>query len=200
MASAGQERYPFPTLPDYLGPDLELVFVGINPGLYSVERGHYFARTTSRFWPAFSRSRLSAAVRAGLGREALGPEDDSALLEFGIGFTDVVKRPSRGAADVKPAHYREWAPRLLARLERFRPPVACFHGLTAYRAFVQFGLSEPKGNWTLGPQPLSVGGTGLFVVPNPSPANAHFKLQDQIAWYDRLAEFVSSLYSLVPGL
>jgi len=57
------EGYPFPTLPDYLQPGLDLVFVGINPGLYSVQRGHYFARSTSRFWPAFSASKLSERVR-----------------------------------------------------------------------------------------------------------------------------------------
>jgi double-stranded uracil-DNA glycosylase len=53
------EQYDFPTLPDYLQPGLNLVFIGINPGLYSLRYGHYFARTTSRFWPAFSGSKLS---------------------------------------------------------------------------------------------------------------------------------------------
>src|SRR5690348_14259953 len=84
-----------PLLPDYLQPGLQLVFVGINPSVYSAERGHYFARSTNRFWPAFSRSRLSLPVRQALGRERLGPEDDSLLPRFGIGFTDVVKRPTR---------------------------------------------------------------------------------------------------------
>ena len=104
------DSYPFPTLPDYLAPGLPLVLVGINPGLYSVQQGRYFARPTSRFWPAFSRSRLSSAVRAALARDWLGPEDDSTLLQFGIGFTDVVKRPSRNAAEVRPEDFREWAP------------------------------------------------------------------------------------------
>src|SRR5690349_15093015 len=108
--------YRFRTLPDYLAPGLELVLIGINPGLYSVERGHYFARPTSRFWPAFSQSSLSARIRASLGREILRPEDDGALLACGIGFTDVVKVPSRNAAEVSSADFRTWAPRLLRRL------------------------------------------------------------------------------------
>ena len=107
----------FATLPDYLRPRLALVFVGINPGRYSVQRGHYFARKTSRFWPAFSRSVLSAGVRRAVGRDTLGPEDDATLTIYGIGFTDVVKRPSRNAAELRPADFEKWAPRLLQRLQ-----------------------------------------------------------------------------------
>ena len=85
------EGYPFRTLPDYLQPGLDLVFVGINPGLYSVQRRHYFARLTSRFWTAFSASKLSERVRRALGTDTLRAEHDAELLRFGIGFTDVVK-------------------------------------------------------------------------------------------------------------
>ena len=184
---------PFPTLPDHLRPGLDLVFVGINPGLYSVQRGHYFARPTSRFWPAFSRSALSAPARRSLGLAVLGPAHDRALLKCGIGFTDVVKRPSRGVEDLRLADYQEWAPRLVRRLARYQPRVVCFHGLTAYRAFARYGLGRPPQPWTLGPQPVSVGKARLFVAPNPSPANAHFRPADYLAWYDRLAEFLRHL-------
>ncbi|HEX4835166.1 MAG TPA: mismatch-specific DNA-glycosylase [bacterium] len=187
------ETYPFPTLPDYLAPHLVLVFVGINPGLYSLERGHYFARPTSRFWPAFSRSILSTRIRAALGRDVLGPGDDGRLLAFGIGFTDVVKVPSRNAAGLRRADFQEWAPRLAVRLRTYKPIVACFHGLTGYRPFARYGLAGPGERWSLGAQPLRADGTRLFVVPNPSPANAHVRLRDQIAWYDRLAKYLRRL-------
>jgi double-stranded uracil-DNA glycosylase len=190
-AAARAESYPFRTLPDYLRRGLDLVFIGINPGLYSVARGHYFARPTTRFWPAFSRSTLSAGIRASLGRDRLGPEDDRTLLRFGIGFTDVVKVPSRSARDLSPRNYREWAPRLLDRLQTFRPNLACFHGLTGYRAFARFALREPARGWRLGLQPVRVGRTRLLVVPNPSPANAHFQARDYIAWYDRVARLLA---------
>lgn len=191
MPAAG-DRYPFRTLPDYLGPDLRLVFVGINPGLYSVKQGHYFARPTSRFWPAFSRSVLSEPIRRTLRVPVLGPEHDAALLRFGIGFTDVVKVPSRNAAELSREIFREWAPRLLRRLRRHQPGVACFHGLTGFRPFVQFALTENPAGIHLGAQRLTVGQTRLFVAPNPSPANAHFKIEDQIKWYDKLANFLRS--------
>jgi len=70
--------------------------------------------------------------------------------------------------------------------------VACFHGLTAFRAFARYALNDTRTDWTLGPQPLQIGPTRLFVVPNPSPANAHFTPADQVAWYDRLAAFLKT--------
>ena len=178
------------TLPDYLRPGLDLVLVGINPGLYSVRQGHYFARPTSRFWPAFSTSALSAPARATLRRTILGPQDDAALLTFGIGFTDLVKTPTGRAAELSLAQQQAGARRLLRLLRRYRPRAACFHGLTAFRPFARGGLGAQPASWTLGPQPLVVGGTRLFVVPNPSPANAHVRPADYTAWYDRLAAWL----------
>ena len=179
------------TLPDYLLPGLRLVFVGINPGLYSVARGHYFARSTSRFWPGFSKSKLSLPIRQALGLDVLLPEHDSLLPRFGIGFTDVVKRPSANAADLNPRDFEQSAPRLLRKLRRFRPQVACVHGLTAYRPFLKYVL-RCDASPALGEQPQTIGATRLFVVPNPSPANAHFTVADQTMWYDRLADFLTS--------
>ena len=184
------QQYPFRTLPDYLRHGLALVFIGINPGLYSVERGHYFARTTNRFWPAFSASKLSATMRRSLDVERLTPEHDSLLPRFGIGLTDVIKRPSANASELKPAEFEQWVPHLVEKLERFAPGVACFHGLTGFRPFLRFALASDRKP-TLGPQPEHIGRTRLFVVPNPSPANAHFTPRDQAAWYDRLAEFIA---------
>lgn len=182
--------YPVPTLPDLLRPGLDLVFVGINPSPYSVERGHYFARRTSRFWSAFSRSRLSAPVREGLGLAVLGPEQDTELPRFGIGFTDVVKVPTNNASQIELELFRVWAPRLCERLVRVQPRLAVFHGVTGYRPFLRFALRIDRKPVELGPQPESIGGIPLYVVPNPSPANAHVTPEDQSAWYDRVADYL----------
>jgi len=185
-------RYPFRTLPDHLRSGLDVVFIGINPGLYSVERGHYFARSTSRFWPAFSASRLSQSMRHELGVETLLPKHDADLLRFGFGITDVVKKPSANASGVTPQDFLYWIPQLMNKLRYYGPRVACFHGLTAYRPFLKIGLEEVKGTPSLGAQPKIIGDTRIFVAPNPSPANAHFRLSDQTVWYDRLAGFLES--------
>jgi double-stranded uracil-DNA glycosylase len=185
------QHLDFETLPDYLQPGLDLVFIGINPGLYSLRHGHYFARTTSRFWPAFSRSRLSQRMRCELKLEKLLPGHDSQLPRFGIGLTDMVKRPSANASELAPQDFSLWAPILLQKLQRYAPRVACFHGLTAYRPFRNLALQSLGTPPVLGAQQECIGGTRLFVVPNPSPANAHFTLADQTEWYDLLSDFLS---------
>lgn len=185
------EHYPFDTLPDYLRRGLDLIFIGINPGSFSVARGHYFARTTSRFWPAFSKSKLGEPICRALAVDRLHPEHDSLLPRFGIGLTDVAKRPSANASALTSQDFATWAPSLMEKLKRCRPHVACFHGLTAYRPFLKIALASDHRP-SLGQQTHTIGRTRIFVVPNPSPANAHFTPADQAGWYDRLADFVAA--------
>ena len=174
------------TLPDLLRPDLDVVFVGINPSLYSVAHGHYFARRANRFWPCFSRSRLSEKVRLGLGVASLEPGHDRALPDFGFGFTDLVKRPTAKARDLTARELVVGAARLIGKLEHFRPLAVCFHGVTIYRAVAPL-LGGEGATFSLGRQPQGIGPSLLFVAPNPSPANAHFTPAQQTEWYDRLA-------------
>ena len=167
------------SLPDYLRRGLDIVFVGINPGEYSAMVGHYFATPRNRFWPAINRS--------GLLGEELSADEDRRVLDYGIGLTDVVKRPSSSASNLRAADYRRWAPVLKEKLERCRPKIVCFHGTTAYRNYLKYaeGVDErPK----LGLQPREIGGSRVFVVPNPSPANAAFSLDTLVTWYRRLKE------------
>lgn len=178
-----------PTLPDLLCDGLELVFVGINPSLYSVAQGHYFARRTNRFWPCFSRSVLSGPIRRALDVERLEPIHDLLLATHGIGFTDVVKRPTANAAQLEPREFAAGAAALVAKLERYQPRVACFQGMMGYRPFAAVFASNGRG-LTLGVQSQPLGRTQVFVVPSPSPANAHFTPAQQTEWYDRLAEFL----------
>ncbi len=180
------------TLPDLLREGLDVVFVGINPSRYSVAHGHYFARRTNRFWPCFSRSVLSAPARRALRVERLEPQHDRTLLDHGFGFTDVAKRATVRASDLPPHEMAAGAADLLARLERYRPRIACFHGVTGYRHVLR-ALNPTAAVPRLGPQPSRIGGTQCFLVPSPSGANAHFTPADQTGWYDRLAAFARSL-------
>jgi len=174
------------TLPDLLRDALDVVFIGINPSLYSVAQGHYFARRSNRFWPCFSRSVLSGAARRALGVARLEPEHDRDLPAQGFGFTDLVKRPTARAGDLRPQELAAGVASLASRLECHRPRIACFHGMTGYR-YVLGELMPTASKAALGLQPLRIGSTRCFVVPNPSGANAHFTPADQIQWYDRLA-------------
>jgi double-stranded uracil-DNA glycosylase len=178
---------PLPTLPDLLREDLDVVFVGINPSVFSATQGHYFARKINRFWPAFSRSRLSLAARAGFGVARLEPIHDRALQDYGFGFTDLVKRASPRATDLTRDEPAAGVAALARKIKRYKPRFACFHGVTVARP-VQRVLAPELPEAGLGLQPYAIGETRIFVVPNPSPANAHFTPADQTRWYDALAD------------
>ena len=185
------------TLPDLLRDGLDVVFVGINPSVYSVERGHYFARPTNRFWPCLSRSILSRRARQALSVERLGPEHDRALLDHGIGFTDLVKRATAKASELAPSEFAPAVRHLLAKLERHRPRIACFHGVTGFRPVHRL-LTGQVSEIKLGPQDLLLGPTRVYLVPNPSGANAHVTPVEQTRWYDRLAECLADRAAM-PG-
>jgi len=174
------------TLPDYLRPGLDIVLIGLNPSTRSVEAGHYFANPRNRFWRAISASGL-------VGRE-VGPEDDAALLDMGIGFTDVVKRATPQASGLTAADYREDAPLLREKLLECRPAIACFHGATGYRAYLRYAENtKDAGRIALGRQSHTIGDSRVFVLPNPSPANARYSLQDLTSWYDELGRLREEL-------
>jgi TDG/mug DNA glycosylase family protein len=173
-----------PMLPDYLAKDLDIIFVGLNPSLYSARVGHYFANPRNRFWAALNQSGL-------VGRE-LSPEQDASLLDYRIGFTDVVKRPTSQASGLSAADYRQWAPVLKAKLLEYQPRIACFHGLTGYKAYLRYaeGVEEKP---LLGLQERTIGQSRVFVVPNPSPANARFSIADLVYWYQQLKKLRGEL-------
>ena len=175
------------TLPDLLRVGLAVVFVGINPSIYSASKGHYFARPGNRFWPCLSRSTLSRAAREALGVTELKPQHDRQLVDHGLGFTDLVKRPTARASDLAEDELVSGVARLTATLERHAPRVACFLGITGYRRVhntIAAGAAPPQ----FGLQTARLAETRIFVVPSPSGANAHSNRADQILWYDRLAE------------
>ena len=149
------------TLADYLAPGLDIAFVGLNPGCYSVHVGHYFAAPRNRFWAAVNRSGLFSGHR-------LHASTDHNSLEQGFGFTDVVKRASRGASDLRAADFRKWAPVLKEKLERFQPLIVCFHGATAYRNYLRYaeGVNERPD---LGRQSRSIGQSTVFPRAQSQP-------------------------------
>lgn len=175
------------TLPDLLGPNLRLILVGINPSLYAVAKGHYFARPQNRFWPAFSLSKIGQPICTSLGVERLYPEHDHLLPSFGIGLTDVVKIPSSNASFVTPDMYRDAAPTLKQTLQDCGAKVIAFHGMTGFRPFLKHAMGLDPRSAELGLQPWAFEGRPVFVLPNPSGANARYLLPDLVGYYDQLA-------------
>jgi double-stranded uracil-DNA glycosylase len=159
LAAAHDKR-----LTDILASNLTVVFCGINPGLYSGATGHHFARPGNRFWPALHQS--------GWTDRLLSPFEDRTLPQYGIGITNLVPRTTAAAAELTPEELRAGAHRLTTKLKRHRPRCAAFLGIAAYRT--AFGLSKAA----LGPQPAPLGDTQLWVLPNPSGLNAHYRPKD----------------------
>jgi TDG/mug DNA glycosylase family protein len=167
-------------LPDYLAPGLKLLFVGINPGLISAAAGHYYANPRNPFWRLLNE--------AGLTPRLLTPDQDHLLPDFGYGLTDIVKRPSRGAADLKWREFQDGRQRLVSLIERFRPRAVCFNSKTAFEGF--FGKSACE---RLGPQTCAIAGAPVFVLPSTSPANAGTPLAVKLEYFRALKRWLDSL-------
>lgn len=171
------------TLPDHLDHGLDLVVIGQNPSPASIARQCYYGNPRNRFWPA--------CRAAGLVPADFDPDPDGFrwLLEHErIGFTDVVKRPSASAGELRATDFREWAPVLDGHLRRYRPRIAWFNGKGVFESYLRYGRGIKPEAVEFGQQPEAVEGAIAFVTPNPSPANAAFSLDDLIGWYRRVAE------------
>jgi TDG/mug DNA glycosylase family protein len=177
------------TLPDFLAPGLDIVSIGINPSLYSVERGFYFARPGNRFWPTLNAS--------GLVEPPVAPSPEGVALLFRkhrIGFTDLVKRATARAADLIDADYRQGAPLLQEKLARCVPAIAWFHGVSAYRLFLAH-TDAPRLKIATGLQPERIGSCRIFVTPNPSGANPAANPKLLVPLYRELAALRDRLKS-----
>ncbi|MFC8718631.1 G/U mismatch-specific DNA glycosylase [Kitasatospora sp. NPDC057198] len=162
------------TIEDVAAPGLRVLFCGINPGLWSGATGQHFARPGNRFWPALHRS--------GFTPRQLRPAEQRELLDFGLGITNVVARTTAKAAELTAEEYREGGLALAARVRRLRPRVLAVLGIGAYRA----AFGRPRA--TVGPQPEPVGGTEVWLLPNPSGLNAHYTLDGLAAEFRALRE------------
>lgn len=160
------------TLADVIAEDLRVLFVGINPGLYSAAVGHNFGRPGNRFWPALALS--------GLTPSRLAPEAEQTLLRHGLGITNIVARATARADELTAAELWEGARRLEAKVKRFRPRLVAVLGISAYRTAFQC----PKA--LLGRQPVRLGEATLWVLPNPSGLNAHYQLPELAAHFAAL--------------
>src|SRR5205085_986052 len=147
------------------GTPLKLLFVGINPGLWTAATQTHFAHPANRFYPAL--------LAAGIIDRPIDPaagmtdEDRAHLTSRGIGISNLAHRATARADELTADELREGGQRLVALVERARPRVVAVAGITAYRT--AFGRRQAR----LGRQDETLGGAELWVVPNPSGLNAH---------------------------
>ena len=159
-------------VPDVIAPGLKVLFVGINPGLYSAAIGHHFGRPGNRFWPALHR--------AGFTERRLSPFEERELLDSGGGITNIVDRATASADELSVEELRRGARRLKRKIRRYRPRIVAFVGVSAYRT--AFNRKQAK----IGPQEEKIGDSAVWVLPNPSGLNAHYQLDELVKLFSAL--------------
>lgn len=150
------------TIPDVIAPNLNVLFCGINPGLYTAAIGHHFGRPGNRFWPAM--------YGGGFTSRLLSPYEERELLASGYGITNLVARATATADEVSAEELIEGARRLRRKVNRYSPRYVAVVGIGAYRVAFQ----RPEAQ--VGLQEETIGRSELWLLPNPSGLNAHYSV------------------------
>ncbi|XP_018326033.1 uncharacterized protein LOC108737596 isoform X2 [Agrilus planipennis] len=174
------------TLPDHLAANLDIIIIGINPGLFAAYKGHHYAGPGNHFWKCLYLS--------GLTKEQMTADEDYKLLQVGIGFTNMVQRPTKGSADLTRKEIKEGSQILLEKLRKFRPKIAVFNGKLIYEVF------SGKKDFHFGRQPDCVDGTNtyMWVMPSSSARCAQLpRAADKVPFYAALKKFRDYLNGLI---
>jgi double-stranded uracil-DNA glycosylase len=166
------------TIPDVLGPNLRLVFCGINPGVWSGATGHHFAHPSNRFWKVL--------VASGFTPERFTPDRDSELPSLGIGITNLVTRTTASAAELRPEELRDGAERLGKELTTRRIGSVAFLGVSAYRT----AFKRPRA--AVGAQNDTLGEARIWLLPNPSGLQAAYSFAEMAELFSELRMAVAT--------
>ncbi len=162
------------TLPDYLRKGMKLVIVGCNPTESSVRCGHYYSGRGNQFWRILHES--------GVVPEPFDYPDDKRVIEFGIGLTDLVKRPTKTIPELTREDYAEGRFLLSRRLEEFLPRVIAFNGKDTYEQF-----SQRKSKY--GVQKELLYGAKVYVLPYTNGTEVPNR-PERVKHFRRLAQLV----------
>ena len=160
------------TVPDLIGPGLDVLFCGINPGIYSGATRRHFAKPGNRFWKVL--------YGAGFTNRLLQPWEEDELLDSGYGITCFCKRTTARADELTPEEIVEGGRELEKKIKRYKPKMLAVLGMGAYRT----AFGKPKAK--LGLQEETIGGTGIWLLPNPSGLNAHYQIADFVRLFQEL--------------
>jgi TDG/mug DNA glycosylase family protein len=164
------------TINDVIAPNLKVLFCGINPGLWSGATGHHFAKPGNRFWKVLHLS--------GFSERLLSPHEERELLKNGYGITNVVERTSARADELSNEEISTGGKKLVEKVLHFKPRILAVLGIGTYR----IAFDQPKAK--LGLQEKTIGETRIWLLPNPSGLNAHYQLNDLVALFSELRQFV----------
>lgn len=148
-------------LRDHIRDGVQILFVGINPGIRSAQLGHHFAGYSNRFWKLLYDARLVS--------EPLTYAEDWRLPEWRLGMTNIISRASAGIDVLTPEEYRRGMAELERKVRLYRPKVVALLGVTIFRFL--FPHQEAR---VIGLTSVQMAGARVFLLPNPSGRNAHY--------------------------
>ncbi len=164
------------TVPDIIAKNLDILFCGINPGLYSAAVKHHFARPGNRFWTLLHLSGFTPRV--------LSPFEEDLLPSMGIGITNLVAGATATATELSREELRDGFRLLEEKVKRMSPKVVAILGVGAYR------LASGNKRAIIGTQPHTIGDSFLWVLPNPSGINANYQMKELVVLFRRLYIFL----------
>jgi double-stranded uracil-DNA glycosylase len=162
-------------VPDVLGPGLEVVFCGINPGRVSATAAAHFANPRNDFWRLLHE--------AGFTPRLYEPSEQFDLLGLGIGLTNAAYRTTKGSGDLRRGDFTGSRERLERIALELRPRAIAFVGKEAFRGTFR---ERPE----LGPQARTIDDVALFVLPSTSPANAAVPYDERLEWFTALRSWL----------
>lgn len=163
-------------IPDHIQKDLNILFVGYNPSIRSGQSGHHYANPNNRFW--------NILYQSGLTPRKYKPEEDVKLLDLGYGFTNIVARPTRTAAEISKEEYEEGRTILKKKIEHYRPKLVCFVGKGVYEQY----SGKKHHPWGLQSDPV-VPGIFEFVAPSSSGL-VRMKLEEVVDIYCQIKDII----------
>jgi TDG/mug DNA glycosylase family protein len=164
------------TVKDVIAPGLKVLFCGINPGLYTAAIGHHFGRPGNRFWPAL--------FAGGFTPRLFDPSEKHELLALGYGITNMVSRATLRADELTAEELRAGAKVVTRKVLKYKPRYLAVVGISSYRT----AFDRPAA--IVGPQTETIGETRLWVLPNPSGLNAHYRPQELAVVFRELRKAV----------
>jgi len=174
-------------LPDYLQDNLDIVFIGINPSMHAAWTGKYYDGPGNHFWQCLHLS--------GIVPENVTAADDHKLLTYGIGFTNVVARTTRGLSDLSKQEIAEGAVKLREKLAYWKPKIAVFNGKIIYEVYAK------QKKFQYGMQPDRMPGTDIvqWVMPSSSARCALLpRASDKVPFYQALKKYSDYIKGKIP--
>lgn len=168
-------------LQDHLLENLDIVFIGFNPGIRTAETGFYYANPNNRFWRIL--------YETGLTPRKYDPSESAKLLELKFGLTNIVSRPTKSAEEISKREYAEGREILKKKMQKYKPLISCYVGKGVYQQYSE------RLNVEWGEQKQSVvPGIIDFVAPSSSGL-VRMKLDEVIEIYSKLPNLIASIHS-----